>query len=139
MASDSSTVTTGWQDPRAMAGVPYHERFERNRGALLPVYVPGGDAGWIAPGSGIVGASPLPGEQRCYVEGWLHGAHQYEHLDARGRWEAAVRHAAGRALTAYPTVALGALPDGAVQVGQYRAADDQVVVVDEQALTDWLR
>lgn len=93
----------------------------------------------VAPRSAIVGKHLTGLRYLCHYEGWVHGAMQYADLDARGQWEAGVRHAAGRALTDYPTRARMVVPGAWLQaVGTYHAAADSIDITDEEALNTWL-
>lgn len=106
----------------------------------LTVYVPDTDLyrGLVARGSGIVGL-PNPERITVYYEGWIHGAAQYEGLDARGKWEGGLLHAAGRMVVNYPTTAALSLPVAELKaIGTYHYKSRTVTVTDEAALTEWL-
>lgn len=132
----------GWpQCATCRAAPPYHERPNYLPELLLDVYVLTTPSSIIAEGSGIVG-DPSHAEDRVLVhyEGWIHGARQYEHLDARGRWEAGLLHAAGRMVTGYPTMAAGLLPTSQLKkIGTYDPRTHRVEVEDEQALAAWIK
>ncbi len=122
-------------------GLSYPERHQllAREGATLVVYVPSENPFGIAPRSGIVGDQVDEGMVVVDYEGWVHGAYQYEHLDVRGKWEAAVKHAAGRAFVRYPTVARMSLPVAGLQpVGLIAAAGDTLTITDEAAVQRWL-
>lgn len=111
----------------------------------LVIYVPVTDGlAGIAQGAGIVGERDpsAPGRVLVHYEGWVHGAAQYADLDARGRWEAGVEHAAGRALTQYPTVARASLPKrDLIAVGAYHCCNEpgnRALVWDESRLQAWI-
>lgn len=127
------------QDFRTMS---YPDRWKDavRQGAMLIVFVPKPEANTgIAPHSGIVGAPLVDGTVLVHFEGWVHGAMQYAHLDARGKWEAGVKHAAGRALTHYPTVARRVLRlEDLNAVGTYIAAEDRIDLTDEPEVERWL-
>lgn len=111
------------------------------RGATLTIFVPAMPDALpiLAPRTAIVGKHLANLEWMCHYEGWKHGAMQYADLDARGQWEAGVRHAAGRALTQYPTVARALINGDRLRaIGVYSARDDSITVDDEEALTAWL-
>lgn len=120
----------------------YPDRWQQavDRGAELGIYVPApGTDLPIAPRSGIVGDAHTAGTLLCHYEGWLYGAAQYAHLDARGKWEAGVRHAAGRALTRYPTVAQRLVKmKQMIRVGTYYAATDTIELTNEAEVDRWL-
>lgn len=120
--------------------LPYHERFARVKHALVRVFVPADlSSTSIAPRAGIVGVETGDGHVLAYFEGWIHGAMQYADLDARGQWEAAVDHAAGRMLTGYPTSAMRAFPAAElVEIGIYDPAARSIDVTDEATLATWL-
>ena len=122
-------------------GLSYPERFQLSArdGATLTVYVPApGSVTLIAARSGIVG-EPHEHGVLCHYEGWVNGPMQYAHLDARGLWEAGVKHAAGRAFVDYPTVARRLVDlDDLVEVGTIGAADNVVSVTNEPAVQAWL-
>lgn len=120
----------------------YPDRWEQAvaQGEQLDIYVPvkPGLVG-IAPGSAIVGRPNEADRVLVHYEGWVHGAAQYADLDTHGRWAAGVRHAAGRALTQYPTVACAVLPvSELVPVGTYYAAGDRIEVTNEAEVARWL-
>lgn len=122
-------------------GVSYPDRHKImvGEGAVLTIYVPkpGFHTMGVAPRSGIVGET-LGEKVLCHYEGWVHGAMQYEHLDARGKWEAAIVTAADRAFVQYPTVAKGLFDaDGLIPVGTIAAAG-VYDVTDEEAVAEWL-
>lgn len=132
----------GWpQCTICLARPPYYERAEGLRDDLvLEVYVPVGDApARIAPGSAIVGQAPQDERITVHYEGWVHGAAQYAHLDARGQWQAGVEHAAGRLVCAYPTAATAHLPRQTLKpIGTYHPTTRALIVNDEEALDAWL-
>lgn len=130
-------------------GYPQRHALVAAEGATLTVYVPseqGAAAHVVAPRSGIVGqpyAAPLVAGPAALVlidfEGWVHGAAQYEHLDARGKWEAGVRHAAGRAFVEYPTIARRVVTPNLLEaVGTIAAAGDALTITNEAAVRRWL-
>lgn len=132
-------------------GLDYPDRHKLavQLGLQLTVYVLLGDQEkmdadnrWLAPQSGIVGETVAflsPDLVWCHYEGWVNGAMQYADLDDRGRWEAAVYHAAGRAFVEYPTVARRAIPRMFLRpVGFIRAGDRTPTVTDEAAVERWL-
>lgn len=165
MATTSRTDFVCWRNPSHAIGVhpvlgwpecsvcraapPYWER-----GQYLPetfelgIYVPDG-TGYIAGGSAVVGypierpmdeTTPPYYEVLVYYEGWIHGACQYEGLDARGRWEAGLLHAADRLVTAYPTAAMATLPAPRLKrVGSYDPKHKRIIeITDNEALEAWL-
>lgn len=123
-------------------GLSYPDRWIKQvaEEATLAIFVlKEGATSTIAPHSGIVGRTVVAGTALCHYEGWVHGAAQYADRDARGRWEAGVRHAAGRALTDYPTVARQTIRlDGLVRVGTYHAANDRIEITNETEVQRWL-
>lgn len=142
----------------AFEGVPYHERWSIAAEAEcvldIVVLTEDSDRGFIASGSGIVvaphwrdglpdGRLPEAESALVYYEGWIHGANQYADLPALDRWKAGVFHAAGRAVTEYPTTASALLPTSHLRVvGRYHTArgetDDAVVITDTAAVDEWL-
>lgn len=93
----------------------------------------------ILPGSAIVGSKLTDFAFLCHYEGWAHGAMQYRDLDAWGKWQAGIKHAAGRALTEYPTSARQVLTKkDLVEVGVYHAADDRIEITNEAEVRRWL-
>lgn len=120
----------------------YPERWREavGRDATLTIYVINDGAfSAIKRGSGIVGEDAEADWVLVHYEGWVHGAYQYEQLDTRGKWEAAIRHAAGRALTQYPTVARQLVPArDLTAVGSFHAATDQIEITNETEVARWL-
>lgn len=133
----------GWPQCRVCAAAPaYHERGKWMSSDLtVPVFVPAPEAPMrhvVAPGSAVVGCS-AGGFAEVTYEGWVYGAHQYAHLDTRGRYEAAVLHAADRLVTDYPTRArMVVAEDELVHVGDYNPTTRVLDVTDQDALTHWL-
>jgi len=129
----------------------YHGRWQaaRDRRCRIEVVVPAicdGAVYGIAAGSAMVvadeagtGTGNADGRVVVHYEGWVHGASHLEGLDARGRWEHGVHHAAGRAVTRYPTAACCALERAElVHVGWYDVVSEAVEVDDEDSLYAWL-
>jgi len=97
----------------------------------------------ITPGSGMVVAPrftggefdatlPACGRVLVYFEGFVFG--QYNDLGPRDRYKAAVHHAAGRAMTDYPTSAIVAIDAGDLTVvGTYTCGSDidKAVTLDD--------
>lgn len=140
---DTVITDFGWPCCADCGAAPaYHERVSYLPADLeLPVFVPRSDRALIAPRSAVVGHLDPDGTGRFVVhyEGWVHGPAQYGERDARGLWEAGVEHAAGRKVTAYPTMAVATFPANELhQVGTYRVSDKRVDVTDEAALAQWL-
>lgn len=139
---DVEVTRWGWpQCAVCRAAPPYHERpsyLDPNTTLLLYVPASGPARSIIAPGAGIVGFTKSGLDVVAY-EGWTNGAMQYEGRDARGLWEAGVFHASGRMVTGYPTIAQGAFPQGdLMSVGVYNPTTNEIVVLDEEHLNEWL-
>lgn len=133
----------GWpQCTQCRAAPPYHERpsFLDER-LNLTVYIPTDPlvASMVAPGSALVGLPMGDGRVLVYYEGWIHGAAQYADLDARGKWEGGLDHAASRMVTNYPTSALmSPKAETLTAIGTYNPVTRTVVVDDEESLEGWL-
>ena len=126
-------------------GMSYPDRWKKAvaDGKQLSIYIPkfGKDVARIKKGSGIVGEPIGDGKVLVYFEGWVNGAMQYSHLDARGQWEAGVDHAAGRMLTEYPTIAKAIVDeDDLITVGYFHPGnrDDKVRVFDDTSVMWWI-
>lgn len=133
------------RDPDYM-GVAYHERWKiaQNKHKQLKILVPKpGSMTYIAERSGIVGEPIGEGKLLVHFEGWKNGAMQYAHLDPKGQWAAGVTHAAGRALTEYPTVAKSIVDeDDFIEVGAYHCSnnteEDRIRVWNDAAIDLYL-
>lgn len=132
----------------AYMGVSYPDRWKMAVAvnAQLNVYVPkpGSRTGLLlAPRSGIVGLPYDTADKvMIYFEGWVNGAAQYENLDAFGKWEAGVEHAAGRMLTEYPTIAMRVVDEDELKlVGYYHCSNadgERIRLFDEEEVRAWL-
>jgi hypothetical protein len=90
---------------------------------ILAIKVPSN----IAPGSGIVGVEADDQHYCVYYEGNLYNA------DNLSTWRQRVRHAAGRLLAGYPTVARGQFPKGDLNViGYYHAASGRFEMLEDE-------
>lgn len=135
------TTRFGWPRCGVCHAAPaYHDRWAYAKTADVTVYLFVPVAGTyaatrIAPRSGVVGVHYEGDRVETYYEGWLFSPPSD---DVHENWRRAVELAAGRLVTAYPTVAQSLFPaDSLVRVGHFSVRHG--ITVDEpSALEAWL-
>lgn len=131
----------GWPQCAICHAAPaYHDRwaYARTQDITLSLFVPvaGTDAARrIAARSGIVGVLYQGDRIDTYYEGWIYSPPSD---DVHENWRRAVESAAGRLVTAYPTVARSLFPaDSLIRIGHLNVRDG-ITVDDPAALEAWL-
>ena len=131
----------GWPQCKfCRAAPPYHERPRYIDPAwTATIYVPRDSRLTIRPASGVVGYRVGDEHVSIYFEGFVHSAFQYEGLPPIERWEGAIKIAADRMATDYPTVASMMVKEEALEaIGTYSPRSGEIVVTDEAALRRWV-
>lgn len=133
----------GWpQCTECGAAPPYYERTQWVPADLdVPIVIPEPGSNLdavILPGSAIVAWPELHGpDRRIWFEGWADGIPDSSTLaDA---WTDALRNAADRMVTDYPTSARGAYPaDQMRTVGTYRITSGEISSTGDLQLENWM-